>query len=173
MQPLYYRTNSLHRHLEIADDMGIDKSFVINARRRMLTLDLFAIEDEIRKLQIRSSDNPATAVFRKVVLDKKIERRAHIRKQLDTLKQTVSMTDDSQLSEDQIEQARQYPIEKLIDFNRGKAIAFCHDDKNPSLYHARRTNRANCPVCDRSFNPVDVLMIRDGMSFASAVRNLL
>ena len=71
-----------------------------------------------------------------------------------------------------IEQARERDIRSVVDFNRGKAIAWCHDDKNPSLTYMSRTNRAWCAACGKYFDPIGVLMNRDGMNFASAVRYL-
>lgn len=73
-----------------------------------------------------------------------------------------------------IEQARQYPITRLVEFNRyGKAIAWCHDDKRPSMYHGTKKNMAICPVCNLKFSPIDVLMKRDGYKFYDAVRQLI
>lgn len=72
-----------------------------------------------------------------------------------------------------IEAARAVPVNTLVDFGRGgKVKAWCHDDRNPSMYHGTRSNRAVCPVCDKKFGPIDVLVERDGMSFAEAVRYL-
>ena len=71
-----------------------------------------------------------------------------------------------------IEQARQYPIAQLIDFNRGVAAAFCHRDKRPSLSHHKQANRAHCFPCGKSFDSIAVVMQRDGRSFPDAVRFL-
>lgn len=77
------------------------------------------------------------------------------------------------LSEGIVALAKATPITQVISFNRyGKAFAFCHEDKRPSLCHADRTNTAWCPVCDKRFNAVEVLMQRDGMTFVDAVRSL-
>lgn len=66
------------------------------------------------------------------------------------------------ITPEMIERARQFPIENLIEFDRQhKAVAFCHAD-----------NRATCFPCNKSFNPIDVLTLRDGMSFRDAVRQL-
>ena len=81
-------------------------------------------------------------------------------------------TTKSWITDEMIEQARSYPIDKLIEFIRGKAKAFCHEDKNPSAYFATRKNRLNCPVCDRSFSPIDVLIHRDGYVWKDAVQHL-
>ena len=78
----------------------------------------------------------------------------------------------SKITEEMIERARNYPVSRLIRFRHGKATAWCHEDKNPSLYHATRQNRANCPVCDKSFDAIGVLMSRDGCTFAAAVEML-
>jgi hypothetical protein len=71
-----------------------------------------------------------------------------------------------------IERARDYPLEKLIDFKNGVALAFCHQDNSPSLSLHRKANRARCFVCDKSFNSVDVMMEVFGFSFIDAVKAL-
>lgn len=77
-----------------------------------------------------------------------------------------------QITDDMLMVARAYPIQNLITFYHGKAHAFCHDDKHPSLFHGTRSNRAVCPVCDLKFDPIAVLVDRDGMDFKDAVKNL-
>lgn len=68
-----------------------------------------------------------------------------------------------------IERAKEYPIESLIDFKNGWAVAWCHQDKRPSLSLNRKTNRARCWPCGKTYNPIDVLMSRDNFSFVEAV----
>lgn len=76
------------------------------------------------------------------------------------------------ISDDDIAYARSVPIENVIEFVKGKALAFCHPDKNPSLSWDRKNNRARCFVCDKSFDTIGVLMERDGMTFVNAVKAL-
>lgn len=76
------------------------------------------------------------------------------------------------ITDEMVETAKEYPVTSLVEFVRGKSLAFCHDDHNPSAYYGSRVNRLMCPVCDKSFGPIDILMIRDGMSFPDAVRYL-
>lgn len=72
-----------------------------------------------------------------------------------------------------IEQARRFPIDRLIEFDRqGKALAWCHGDRAPSLSWYRAGNRATCWPCGRTFNSIDTLIQRDGMSFVDAVKSL-
>jgi hypothetical protein len=72
-----------------------------------------------------------------------------------------------------IETARSVDVRSVVEFGRsGKALAWCHEDKRPSLYYGNRTNRAVCPVCDKKFSALDVLINRDGYSFIDAVRSL-
>ena len=78
------------------------------------------------------------------------------------------------LTQEQIATARHYPIERLIPFNRsGKAIAFCHPDHHPSLTWFKKGNKATCFPCCQSYGPIDVLIQRDHLPFAEAVRSLL
>ena len=72
-----------------------------------------------------------------------------------------------------IQQARSYPIECLIEFINGKAKAFCHDDKTPSLSKHPKHNYCRCFVCNKSFDPIAIKMERDSLTFNEAVRSLL
>jgi hypothetical protein len=76
------------------------------------------------------------------------------------------------ITDEMIERAREYPVENLVEFVRGKAKAWCHDDRNPSMFHGTRNNIVVCPVCDKKFGPIDVLVTRDGMTFRDAVLTL-
>ena len=77
------------------------------------------------------------------------------------------------ITDEQIQAARDFPIEKIIEFDRtGKAYAFCHDDKKPSLTWFKKGNKARCFPCDKTFDTISVLQERDGLTFISAVRAL-
>lgn len=77
-----------------------------------------------------------------------------------------------QVTTEMIEHAKSIPITNFVPFTHGKAKAWCHNDKRPSLYHATRKNLAICPVCDRKFGPIDIIMECYNMTFFEAVRHL-
>lgn len=79
---------------------------------------------------------------------------------------------EEQITDTMIQAARDYPITQLIDFNRGKALAFCHADKNPSLSYDSKRNKAHCFVCDKDYDSIAILMERDNITFPQAVRAL-
>ncbi len=70
------------------------------------------------------------------------------------------------------DRAKAHPVTNLIQFNKGKALAFCHSDKTPSMTYYAKMNRASCFVCNKTFDPIDILMIRDGMKYHDAIRAL-
>ena len=77
------------------------------------------------------------------------------------------------VTNEMIARAKEYPIDQLIEFIHGKAHCFAHDDKVASMFHGTKTNQAVCPSgCGKSFNAIDVLMLRDSYSFLDAVRKL-
>ena len=84
----------------------------------------------------------------------------------------ITSTSPDRITESDIEMARSYPVNKLIDFSKGSAVAWCHNDRRPSLYYASRLNFASCPVCQKKFGPIDICMDRDGMTFIDAVKYL-
>lgn len=71
-----------------------------------------------------------------------------------------------------IASAEQFPIDQLIHFENGKAYAFCHEDSNPTLTFWKERNKARCFACNKTFNPIDVLVHRDKKTFLEAVREL-
>lgn len=84
----------------------------------------------------------------------------------------IIKSSDQSISSEDIAVASKYPVDKLIEFKRGKALAFCHDDHHPTMFHATRKNLAGCPACNKFFSPIDILMFRDGYSFTDAVKEL-
>jgi hypothetical protein len=78
----------------------------------------------------------------------------------------------NQVTDEMIQQAKDYPIERLLEFNNGKALAFCHDDTKPSLSKYRNANKAHCFVCNKSFNPIDIVMHFNGTKYYDSVRYL-
>jgi len=77
------------------------------------------------------------------------------------------------ITEDDIQRARDYPVTQLVEFNTmGKALAWCHEDKSPSLSYWAKGNNCRCFVCDVSYDSIKILMDRDNYSFIEAVRKL-
>jgi hypothetical protein len=77
------------------------------------------------------------------------------------------------ITEEMIERARNYPVDRLIEFTRGKALCFNHQEKTPSLNHDKARNRAKCfGSCGRSWDAIDIVRVRDGLSFRDAVKQL-
>lgn len=100
-----------------------------------------------------------------------------VRTEIGKITKEIERLDDDKkpdaITDEMIARAKDYPIEKLIDFDRtGKALAFCHADKTPSLSWWKKGNKATCFPCDKRFDPIDVLILRDGFTFYEAVKRL-
>ena len=85
-------------------------------------------------------------------------------------REEIAYKDD--ITDQDIESARNYPIDQLIDFRGGKAMAWCHNDKAPSLTHWKKGNKARCFPCNKTYDSISVLMERDNYSFIDAVKAL-
>lgn len=103
-------------------------------------------------------------------IKKILEEIATIRSKRDP---KVVLSRRNKITDEMVEAAKVYDVRDLVDFDRmGKAIAWCHNDNRPSLFYGDKTKKAICPVCNKKFNAVDVLMTRDGYTFLDAVRSL-
>lgn len=77
---------------------------------------------------------------------------------------------DEGITKDQIEKARDYPIDNLIESRRNMAKCPFHQDKTASMY--LKNNFFHCFGCGLSGDTIDLLMKRDGLSFKEAVIKL-
>ena len=92
--------------------------------------------------------------------------------ELDHIK-TPPSENNNDVTPQMIAQARDVPVDTLIEFVRGKARCPFHDDKVPSLFYGTRTNRAVCPSgCNDSWDSIGLTMKLNDLSFYDAVRRL-
>lgn len=85
----------------------------------------------------------------------------------------ATLPSQGRVTDEMIERAREFSVcDLILEFPKGRAKAWCHDDRNPSLYYGSKKGVAVCPVCNKSFDAIGILMERDGFSFSEAVRQL-
>ena len=105
----------------------------------------------------------------KPMIQKIIESLYQLKK--DLYFSTRSTTDDD-ITQEMIQKARDLPVAGLLEWANGRSRAWCHEDLRPSLYVAPRINKVICPVCNKKFDTIDVIMNRDGINFRQAVLKL-
>lgn len=73
-----------------------------------------------------------------------------------------------------IENAKAYPIDQILDFNREKkAMCPFHNEKTASLHYYAETNTTYCfGGCGKSFDAVDIYQKKFNVSFKEAVNEL-
>ncbi len=77
------------------------------------------------------------------------------------------------ITDNMIQAAKSYPIGQLLELSHGRTFCFSHNSKAHDLSFHAKSNTVRCfGACGRSFNTIDILMIRDGMTFPAAVRYL-
>jgi hypothetical protein len=164
-----YHKPNFREGIKIADEFDLTPQYAVNARRRYLTeqLELLDLEISFYEDYRGNIDSEYFAVYNMSDLG---EQRAKVKQELRSIKNVTIHKPG--ITDEMIQRARDYPVDKLIDFSRGNVKAFCHDDNRPSMYHGSRTNTAQCPVCAKSFDSIAVLVERDGMTFKSAVHQL-
>ena len=92
-----------------------------------------------------------------------------VRKQLDALDRVAQEGD---ITDEMVETAREVDVSTLIDFVGGRSVGFCHNGDNPTMLARLPDGKAYCHKCQKVWNAIDVLTIRDGYSFQAAVRSL-
>jgi hypothetical protein len=164
--PKIRENQDYHKPLRVAAEHGVNKTWASNCRITFLREQIAINAGIMNNGRINERSIKTAQLWNREMRD---EIAYLERKKLFILQDPSKLL---RLTEDQIRVAKFHPIENLIEFRNGKAIAWCHNDKNPSLTLWRQGNRAKCWVCDKAWSPIDVLMKRDGMGFVEAVMML-
>jgi len=90
------------------------------------------------------------------------------------IKEHKCIKNREEITDEMIERARSTPIETIIEFERGVARCLSpkHEDKNPSMYHGKRTNHAICGGCGEKFDAIAAYMAVWGTDFKTTVKRL-
>jgi DNA primase len=70
-----------------------------------------------------------------------------------------------------IEHAKNYPMENIIEFDRGWACCLWHDDHKPSA-KLLPDNKIRCYVCNENHDAIDAYQKVHGVEFLEAVRKM-
>jgi hypothetical protein len=157
--------SSLRPLLDAAELMDIDPRHALACRRRYLTERLWWASELMDKWE-REPLTMTPEEFRA------INDQGAWRKELAQIERMLRKENKGDISDSDIAAAREYPIDKVVEFHKGKALAWCHPDSTPSLTYMSKNKVAWCPVCNRYFDAISVLMERDGLNFPQAVKQL-
>lgn len=146
----------------MAEDMGVDRIEAANKRISFLQKELKSLNKLYRE---------ATSIIDAVFIN---NQREPVREEIAFLEKNKEIkTSTKQITDEDIQRAREYPIDQIIEFNNlGKALAWCHEDKNPSLSHWKAGNIARCFTCNESFDSISAAMNLWNLNFTEAVRTL-
>ncbi len=77
---------------------------------------------------------------------------------------------NTKITDDDITTAKEYPIENIIEFKKGKALCPFHDDHNPSM--SVKNNRYRCWSCGAKGDSINLVMELQKLEFREAVKYL-
>ena len=156
---------------EIANIFGVDPQWAINARIAFLYQQLSDTQIYYHEINFKRSivKNLVEIRLYSSMIDKLEKESRGLQYSIDYLKNNKQSV--SGVSEDQIQRARDYPIEKLVDVGRGGRVrCLFHEDKNPSA--SIKNNKIHCFVCNKTWNGIDFVMEHDCLTFIDAVKLL-
>lgn len=79
----------------------------------------------------------------------------------------------SQITNKDISDAKQYPIDRLISFNHQRfAKCIWHNDSHPSMYYYSKTNTIYCFSCNHRGDSIEVIKQIHSLDFIEAVKFL-
>jgi hypothetical protein len=94
-------------------------------------------------------------------------------KEIDRYLQIISgIPVEGRITREDIERAKEYPFDQLIDFKNNFALCPFHNEKTPSLHWNKNKNEVHCFGCNKSWDTIAFLRETQGLSFQQAVNIL-
>lgn len=158
-----------------SEQFDVDLHWAIARRLEYLTSLLAECDAYINKcrLSLLEDINFDTTLFVNTMLNDALIKKNAIQSDILSLQNYDSYNEKfkDNITMDDIDKAREYPIELLLPANRGKNIC-CpfHDDQHPSM--GIKYNRARCFTCNKSWDPIQLLIDLHNLSFKEAVKYL-
>lgn len=150
--------------LEVADitqiPAGLSKKAYEYLKKETKTC-INALKLEIRKIQ----NEMGYTGFMEMRMEDLIEREKNIKKRIDAA--------GKEYSGDRLQQAKQVPIDTLIEVRHGFASCPLHVDKTPSLKIYPNENRWHCFSCGSGGDTVDLIMAKNGITMPEAIKTLV
>lgn len=105
-------------------------------------------------------------------INESLYHRDKLEKLLERTKKPKSSTIDY-ITEQDIDRAKEYPIDSLLDFNRaGYHTCLFHNEDTASMYYYKNTNHCWCFGCNKTADAISVYRELHGVSFIEAVKKL-
>jgi len=76
------------------------------------------------------------------------------------------------ITDQDIERAKEYPFNQLIEFKHDFAICPFHNEKTPSLHWNKKNNTIHCFGCSKNWDTIQFLRETEGLDFISSVKYL-
>lgn len=143
-------------HFESKKRPEVDLEWTLDCRKRFL-------DQELRKLSMLKYQGKATE---EMVKDLDKIKREIIWRSKPLEKQKTAVTDD------QIEQAKQFPIEKLVGTEVKNGRLVCQFHGGTHLSATIKKNYFYCFVCKKNLSSIDWVRETKGLSFIQAVQEL-
>lgn len=132
---------------------------------------LKAIYERDEELSKRGVDSFTRSVIKHLRGEEEI--RAKLKKYVSEKKYRVLGSSEKTISEETISLARNYPMEKLLEFDsNGLTRCIFHEEKTPSLSFWRKKNLVRCFGCGKVADSIDVFMKKSGRNFVETVKIL-
>lgn len=152
-----------------------DPAFVTDARKRYLTDETARLRADLKddtKFALSRTWGPDDLEFLRLIYRDKLKLTKGLERELRSLSRPKG-TGRARLTEEQMQEAREFPIVNLLDGAKAGDIILCpsHKDKRPSLHVYE--DHVHCYGCGFHENAVGWIMFMKKVSFIEAVRDLI
>lgn len=155
--------------VELKKEMGAwgkqQRILYLMERREEYEMRLIDLESEYQK----QKDKDTPYVERGILTNSILKTRKNIEKIERECGSIVNR--NGKTTDDDIAKVKEYPIESLLEFKKGKAICIFHNDKHPSI--SVKNNRYRCWSCGAKGDSISLVMELQKLGFLDSVKYLM
>lgn len=80
--------------------------------------------------------------------------------------------ENNDITPEQIRRAKEYPFPILLEFKNDFCKCPFHEEKKPSMHYIKDKNRIHCFSCNKTWDTIDFVQEKNGITFPEAVHAL-
>ena len=154
---------------DMATDFDVTIEWAINSRKLFLESEINDIEQHCKEMVTSlSGSNSQDRDFIFAAIKKCSEEIYKLQKEIHSLERDNIAK--GEITDEMIEQAKEYPISQLIAITNNMAYCVNHVEDHPSMNC--KNNYAYCHACGWHGDAIDVKMKIDAVDFINAVKSL-
>jgi hypothetical protein len=150
----------------------LEKDLIYQTEKLNLLVEIYKNQLDINDYLKNQDDKDFAEIQADIFIGEDIKEIEQRIKTINQYLQSYQPEAPGRITDNDIESAKNYPFDQLIETKRGFAKCPFHQEKTASFYINKKKNYGKCYGCGYVGDTIDFVMKTQGLSFIAAVKKL-